>query len=196
MPSPISVVVANDANDPLSGAEVILVTKSGSTSTDPNAANGLRIDSGSVIEAKGSYPAAKDLPITIGQTADSSTNTPAISGDGALLSVSNGGTSVVTRLDTTGTGLLTVGAGATLAGRQALTLDSSGNLTFDPAASLSGQHDCGRCSAITFTSPDRGRGRGAARLRGRAGTIGATGKRPAGDPAQRRRHELRRHCPT
>jgi hypothetical protein len=61
-----SVVVSNDAADPLSGPEIILVTKSGSTSTDPNAANGLRVDAGSVITAQGSYPAAKDQSITIG----------------------------------------------------------------------------------------------------------------------------------
>jgi filamentous hemagglutinin family protein len=147
-----SVVVSNDAADPLSGPEIILVTKSGSTGTDPNAANGLRVDAGSVITAQGSYPAAKDQPITIGQNADSTTNTDAVSGDGALLSVSNGGDSVVTRLDTTGTGLLTVGAGATLTGGQALTLDSSGNLTFDPTATLSGNTIAVDGSAITFTS--------------------------------------------
>jgi filamentous hemagglutinin family protein len=147
-----SVVVSNDANDPLTGPEIILVTKSGSTSTDPNAANGLRVDSGSVIAAQGSFPAGRDVPITIGQNADSSTNTLALSGDGALLSVTNGGDAVVTRLDTTGTGLLTVAAGATLTGGQALTLDSSGNLTFDPSATLSGNTIAVDGSAITFTS--------------------------------------------
>jgi len=140
-----SVVVSNDAADPLSGPEVILVTKVGSTATDPNAANGLRVDAGSVITAQGSFPAAKDQPITIGNTATSG------SGDGALLSVSNGGQAVVTRLDSNGTGLLTVGAGAVLTGGQALTLDSSGNLSFDPSATLSAKDIAVDGSAITFT---------------------------------------------
>ncbi len=132
-----SVVVSNDAANPLTGPEIMLVTKTDSSGTDPNAANGLRIDAGSVIAAQGSFPVAKDLPITIGQNANSATNTTAVSGDGALLRVSEGGDATVTRLDTTGTGLLTVGAGASLTGGQSLTLDSSGKLTFDPTATLS-----------------------------------------------------------
>ncbi|GAB2916049.1 hypothetical protein GCM10027093_63190 [Paraburkholderia jirisanensis] len=139
-PVATNVVVSNDAANPLTGPEIILVSS-----------NNLQVDPGSVIAAKGSYPAAKDLPITIGQNADSTTGATAVSGDGALLSVSNGGPSVVTRLDTSGTGVLTVGAGAALTGGQALTLDSSGNLTFDPAATLSGNTIAVDGSAITFT---------------------------------------------
>jgi len=134
-PIATSVVVSNDAANPLTGPEVILVS-----------ANSLQVDAGSAIAAKGSYPAAKDVPITIGANATTGTS------DGALLSVSNGGDSVVTRTGTVnGTGLLTVAAGATLSGGQALTLDSSGNLTFDPAASLSGKVIAVDGSAITFT---------------------------------------------
>ena len=55
---------------------------------------------GSVIQAQGSYPAAKDVPITIGAVAGSD-GTGAVSGDGALVRVSNGADAVVTRLDTT-----------------------------------------------------------------------------------------------
>ncbi|MCY0725864.1 hypothetical protein OVW19_29410, partial [Klebsiella pneumoniae] len=80
--------------------------------TDPSAANGLRVDAGASIVAAGDYPAAKDQPITI-------------AGDGALLRVSNGAMAPLTRTGGTGTGLLTVGAGATLSGGQALMLDSS-----------------------------------------------------------------------
>jgi filamentous hemagglutinin family protein len=135
-----SVVVSNDAADPLTGPEVMLVS-----------AGGMQVDPGSVIAAKGAYPSARDVSISIGQNADSTTNTPAISGDGAFLSVTNGRDSVVTRQDTSGTGVLTVGAGATLDGGAALTLDSSGNLTFDPAATLSGNTIAVDGSAITFT---------------------------------------------
>ncbi len=134
-PIATSVVVSNDAANPLTGPEVILVS-----------ANSLQVDAGSAIAAKGSYPAAKDVPITISANATTGTS------DGALLSVSDGGDSVVTRSGTVnGTGLLTVAAGATLSGGQALTLDSSGNLTFDPAASLSGKVIAVDGSAITFT---------------------------------------------
>ncbi len=49
-----SVVVSNDSNDALTGPEIILVTKADSAGTDANAANGLRIDGGSVIAASGS----------------------------------------------------------------------------------------------------------------------------------------------
>ncbi|HEY1610514.1 MAG TPA: filamentous hemagglutinin N-terminal domain-containing protein, partial [Paraburkholderia sp.] len=155
-----SIVVSNDAADPLTGPEVMLVTKTDPDGTDPNAANGLRVDPGSVIEAQGSYPAAKDEPITIGQNgvaASGSTQAiAAISGDGAFLAVTNGGDAVVTREDTSpaagNAGLLTVGAGAQLVGGAALTLDSSGNLTFDPSASLSGNVIAVDGSTITFTN--------------------------------------------
>jgi filamentous hemagglutinin family protein len=134
-PIATSVVVSNDAAHPLTGPEVILVS-----------ANSLQVDAGSAIAAQGAYPAAKDQPISI--TANATTGTS----DGALLSVTNGGDSVVTHAGTVnGTGLLTMGAGATLSGGQALTLDSSGNLTFNPAASLSGSVIAVDGSAITFT---------------------------------------------
>ncbi|SIO09655.1 filamentous haemagglutinin family protein [Paraburkholderia phenazinium] len=135
-PVATSVVLSNDAANPLSGPEVMLVS-----------ANTVQVDSGSVIAAQGAYPAAKDAPITI--SANAATNTS----DGALLIVTNGADSVVTRSGTVnGTGLLTVGAGATLTGGQALTLDSSGNLSFDPAATLSGNTIAIDGSAISFTS--------------------------------------------
>ncbi|HEY3598581.1 MAG TPA: filamentous hemagglutinin family protein, partial [Paraburkholderia sp.] len=150
-----SVVVSNDAASPLTGPEILLVTKTDPTGKDANAKNGLRIDAGSVIEAQGAFPAAGDVPITIGATPDS-TGKGAISGDGALLRVSNGADAIVTRVNTTDAatnpGLLTVGAGATLSGGQSLTLDSSGNLTFDPTATFSGNTIAVDSSAITFTS--------------------------------------------
>ncbi len=135
-----SVVVSNDASDPLTGPEIILVTTTASTATDPNAANGLRIDGGSVIAASGSL------------------NSPAanvtIDGNGALVRVSNGGAFSFTRtgLSTTNPGLLSVGAGAVLSGGQSLTLDSSDTLTFDPTASFSGTSITVDAGAIAFTS--------------------------------------------
>ncbi|WP_260464022.1 filamentous haemagglutinin family protein [Burkholderia sp. Bp8963] len=134
-----SVVVSNDGNTSLKGPEILLVTKTDASGTDPNAANGLRVDAGASIAAAGDYPAAKDQPITI-------------AGDGALLRVSNGAMAPLTRTGGTGTGLMTVGAGATLAGGQALTLDSSGNLKVDPSAVLSAKAITADGSAITFTN--------------------------------------------
>ncbi|WP_241021975.1 filamentous hemagglutinin N-terminal domain-containing protein, partial [Burkholderia sp. Ac-20353] len=134
-----SVVVSNDGNTSLKGPEILLVTKTDASGTDPNAANGLRVDAGASITAAGDYPAAQDQPITI-------------AGDGALLRVSNGAMAPLTRTGGTGTGLMTVGAGATLAGGQALTLDSSGNLKVDPTAVLSAKAITADGSAITFTS--------------------------------------------
>ncbi|WP_396332882.1 filamentous haemagglutinin family protein [Burkholderia anthina] len=134
-----SVVVSNDGNTSLKGPEILLVTKTDASGTDPNGANGLRIDAGASIAADGDYPAAKDQPI-------------AIAGDGALLRVSNGAMAPLTRTGGTGSGLLTVGAGATLAGGQALMLDSSGNLKVDPSAVLSAKAITADGSAITFTN--------------------------------------------
>nr|WP_323120568.1 filamentous haemagglutinin family protein [Burkholderia alba] len=134
-----SIVVSNTASDALKGPEILLATKTDATGTDPNAANGLRVDAGSAITANGAYPAAKDAPI-------------AVSGDGALLRVSNGAMVPVTRTNAAGTGLLSVGAGATLTGGAALTLDSSGNLKVDPSAVLSARAIAADGSAITFTN--------------------------------------------
>jgi filamentous hemagglutinin family protein len=149
-----SVVVSNDATSPLTGPEILLVTKTDPSGADTNAQNGLRIDAGSVIEAQGTYPAAKDVPITIGATAGSN-GTGAVSGDGSLVRVSNGADAVVTRVNTsdasTNPGQLTIGAGATLTGGQSLTLDSSGTLKFDPTATFSGNTIAVDGSVITFT---------------------------------------------
>ncbi|WP_437341006.1 filamentous haemagglutinin family protein [Burkholderia paludis] len=134
-----SVVVSNDGNTALKGPEILLVTKTGDSGADPNAANGLRIDAGASIAAQGDYPAAKDQPI-------------AIAGDGALLRVSNGAMAPLSRTGGTGKGLLAVGAGATLAGGQALLLDSSGDLRVDPSAVLSAKAITVDGSAITFTN--------------------------------------------
>ncbi len=143
-----SIVVSNDAADPLTGPEIILVTKADPNHTDTNSGNGLRIDSGSVISASGSLPASADEPITIGDT------TAGISGDGALLRVSNGGQVAITRADlpTAAIGSLTVEAGATINGGAALMLDAPGALSFDPAGRVSGTNITIDAPAITLTN--------------------------------------------
>ncbi|GGF44197.1 hypothetical protein GCM10011611_58280 [Aliidongia dinghuensis] len=140
-----SVVVSNDAADPLTGPEILLVTKTDPTGADANAANGLWVQSGSVIAARGSLGGSV-LPITIGSTTSS--------GDGALLRVSNGGQVTVARsnVGSNPQGLLTVAAGASIDGGVALLLDSSGNLSFDPAARFAGTAIAVDAPQVTFTS--------------------------------------------
>ncbi|MEW6438346.1 MAG: filamentous hemagglutinin family protein [Pseudomonadota bacterium] len=146
-----SVVVSNDAADPLTGPEVILVTKTDTPQDDPNAPIGLLVESGSVIEAKGPSAETPET-ITIGQNANGTTGAVAISGDGALLAVSNGGILQITRddLPTTAQGLLTVQGNVTLSGGQGLTLDASGNTLVDPAATLGGRAIAADSGLITF----------------------------------------------
>jgi filamentous hemagglutinin family protein len=135
-PIATNVVVSNDAASPLTGPEVMLV-----------ASNDINVEAGSAIAAQGAYPAAKDEPITIATSAATSTS------DGALLRVSNGEYVDVTRSgQVNGTGVLSIAAGASLSGGNALTLDSTGSLTSDPSASLSGQTIDVQGAAITFTS--------------------------------------------
>ncbi|RWV81678.1 hypothetical protein GW17_00056881, partial [Ensete ventricosum] len=146
-----SVVVANDANNPLTGPEILLVTKTDPAGSDPNSKNGLMVESGSVIEARGSRASSASSSITIGQNANGAT--PALSGDGALLRVSNAGQVTITRnaLPANAIGALTVQAGATLDGGAALTLDSSGSLSFDPAARFTATNIAVDAPAITLT---------------------------------------------
>jgi hypothetical protein len=128
-----SVVVANDAQNPLSGPEITLVTKTDPTGTDPNAATGLFISTGSVITAQGSLASSADTPITVGSSTSN--------GDGALLRVSNGQIATVSRnnVPSTAVGVLTVQDGATLSGGEALMLDASGTVNVGAQALLSGQ---------------------------------------------------------
>ncbi|MEI9916064.1 MAG: hypothetical protein WDN29_09860 [Methylovirgula sp.] len=146
-----SIVVSNDSADPLTGSEVILVTTTDPAGSDPNAATGLLVKSGSVIEAEGGLPGTP-VAITLGQNADSTTGTAAVSGDGALLAVSNGGILQITRddLPTTAQGLLTVQSDVTLAGGGGLTLDASGNTLVDASAVLSGKAIAADSGLITF----------------------------------------------
>jgi filamentous hemagglutinin family protein len=148
-----SVVVSNDAGHPLTGPEILLVTKTDPTNTDPYAAVGLLVESGSVIASKGS-PSGTPLPVTIGRNADTTTNTSAINGDGALLAVSNNGLLSLTRNDlpVSARGLLTIEGGVTLSGGQGLTLDASGNTIVDPSAVLSGTEIAADSGLITFVA--------------------------------------------
>lgn len=146
-----SVIVSNNAGSPLTGPEILLVTRTDPTSADANAATGLLVETGSVIQAAGILSGAP-LAITIGRASGATGAPPAVSGDGALLAVSNGGILSITRnnLPTTARGLLTVEGGVTLAGGKGLTLDASGNTLVDPGALLTGNAIAADSGLITF----------------------------------------------
>ncbi|MEW6437770.1 MAG: filamentous hemagglutinin family protein [Pseudomonadota bacterium] len=146
-----SIVVSNDASDPLSGPEILLVTKTDPSNGDPNAPTGLLVESGSVIEAKGSSAETPET-IIIGQDANSTTGAAAVSGDGALLAVSQNGILSIVRNDlpASSQGLLTIQGGVTLSGGAGLTLDASGNTLVDPTATLGGQAIAADSGLITF----------------------------------------------
>lgn len=135
-----SVVLSNDSSSALTGPEIILVAKTDPAGDDSNAANGLTLDAGSVISAKGTIATTSTAPILIGST------TTGASGDGALVRVSDGAPVAVIRANVPGeggvagtaTGLLNVEAGATINGGKAATLDSSGALLLDPTAVFTG----------------------------------------------------------
>ncbi|MEW6438309.1 MAG: filamentous hemagglutinin family protein [Pseudomonadota bacterium] len=146
-----SIVVSNDASDPLSGPEIILITKTDPSNDDPNAPTSLLVESGSVIEAKGSAAETPET-IIIGQDANSTTGAAAVSGDGALLAVSQNGILSIVRNDlpASSQGLLTIQGGVTLAGGAGLTLDAAGNTLVDPSAVLSGRAIAADSGLITF----------------------------------------------
>lgn len=153
-----SLVVSNDAADPLRGSEILLVAKAG----DPDAGGtGLRIDAGSVIEASGELPGTGARPIVIGQEADD-TGAGGVSGDGALLRVSNAGPAQILRRNVPAfgeaMGLLEIGDGARLDGGASLTLDATGDTRVDPSAILRGEAIAANSGRISFAEGDAAAG--------------------------------------
>ncbi|GGF46910.1 hypothetical protein GCM10011611_61660 [Aliidongia dinghuensis] len=148
-----SIVVSTDAAHPLTGPEVILVTKTDTTGTDPNAATGLLVERGSVIAAQGAI-AGPPVPLTIGSSTTS--------GDGALLAVSNAGILQIARngVPAAPQGLLTVQGGVALSGGQGLTLDATGTVLVDPTAVLAGQAIAADSGLVTFVAGNAARPNG------------------------------------
>lgn len=148
-----SVVVSNDEASALTGSELILVTRTdaaaaGSADADPNAANGLLIDSGSVIrttplsEEDAAQPVATGAPLLI-------------AGDGALLRVSNRDAAPVIRSSVSadgGRGLLQLGDGVRVAGGRSLTLDASRDVIVDPTARFSARVIEAKAGSISFVA--------------------------------------------
>ncbi|QWP75491.1 filamentous hemagglutinin family protein [Lysobacter sp. K5869] len=144
------VLVSNDAASPLQGPEIVLVAKAGDGS------QGVRLEDGSVIQARGALAGAGDLQLSVGQNADAASNRPAISGDGALLRVSNAGAATLQRRGlpafAQSRGLLDIGAGARVDGGAALMLDASGNARVDASAVLAGRDIQASSGRVVFSA--------------------------------------------
>ncbi|MFC5741285.1 filamentous haemagglutinin family protein [Dyella tabacisoli] len=146
-----SVLLSNDSNHPLAGAEILLVANG---SGHPGA-QGVVLADGSYIQARGSSNVSS-LPLSFGSDAGKDANgnpIAAISGDGALLRVSQNGAASVLRhaVSNATTGQLTIGAGALVDGGNALTLDATGSTRVDASAALSAKAIDANSNHITFT---------------------------------------------
>lgn len=141
-----SSVIVGNGSETLYAPEVLLVAQGVAGQ------NSVVVGTGSHIEARGSASAA--TPIIIGRVAGGSQS--AVSGDGALLRVSNGGDALVTRVNTSGdgsSGVLVIGADTSLlasADKGSITLDSSGRTELDSSAGLSAQAIVANSSLISF----------------------------------------------
>lgn len=152
-----NVVLSNDAAHPLAGQEIMLVARGG----DKPDVRGVVLDSGSVIQASGIANPVGSQPIVFGadpgKDVDGST-TPAVSGDGVMLRVSQNGAATVVRHQVTGFdgpsgtpgGQLTVGAGASVQGGSALTLDATGPMHVDENAILNATAIDANANRIVF----------------------------------------------
>jgi len=163
----LNLEVDSDAAHPLTGPDLLLVTLA---PTVANAADrGLTVDAGSAIAAKGTVSSSSTDALIFGVDPAAQYQTVAgvttltgysagVSGDGALLRVSNGGVAPITRhfvpgvytppattptatapASKTALGSLSVGSGVTLSGN-ALTFDSSGATTIAANAALSAKN--------------------------------------------------------
>ncbi|WP_448101688.1 filamentous haemagglutinin family protein [Luteibacter jiangsuensis] len=147
-----SVLLSNDAAHPLAGQEILLVAGA--------AGDGVTLENGSVLSARGDGNPVASQPLVFGRDAvkDASGNpVSAIDGNGALLRVSQNGAAPITRLGLgTGSpgGMLTIDAGATVAGGNALSLDATGRVSVDDSALLSGKNIDATANRIAFVGAD------------------------------------------
>ena len=146
-----SVVLANDATHPLQGAEILLVVNGGQHS----GALGVLLQQGSVLRATGQGSGAGSLPLVFGVAAGTDANgqpIAAVSGDGALLRVSQNGAANIVRnsISANSGGALAIAAGASVDGGNALTLDATGCTSIDASSALSAQAIDANSNRITF----------------------------------------------
>ncbi|WP_188794175.1 filamentous haemagglutinin family protein [Dyella nitratireducens] len=151
-----SVVLSNDSADPLQGQEILLVANGNG---DPGA-QGVVLQPGSYLAATGSST-PNTTPLLFGSNA-SSNGSAAVSGNGALLRVSQDGVAPVTRYDVSGTtlGNLTIDAGATVQGGGSLTMDTTGATSVDPNAVFTAQNIQATANQINFIGAGMATGAG------------------------------------
>lgn len=145
-----SVVLSNDSADPLQGQEILLVA---SGNGDPGA-QGIVLQPGSYLAATGAG-IPNTTPLLFGSDAGtngSGASIAAVSGNGALLRVSQNGVAPITRDDVSGItlGNLTIDAGATVQGGGSLTMDTTGATSVDPNAIFTAQNIQATANQISF----------------------------------------------
>jgi len=150
-----SVVLANDADHPLQGAEILLAANG----LGHTGAQGVVLRNGSALVATGSGSGASSVPLIFGVNGgtDAKGNAiTAVNGDGALLRISQNGVAGIVRNDTStaGAGQLSIGAGARVDGGSALTLDANGATLVDSTATLSAQAIDSYSNQISFIGSD------------------------------------------
>jgi len=147
-----AILLSNDAAHPLAGQEVLLVAG--------GAGDGITLESGSVLSARGDGTPVPGQPLVFGRDAGTDASgkaVPAVDGNGALLRVSQNGAAPIARLGLATAspgGMLTIEAGATVSGGNALSLDATGRVRVDDNALLSGKNIDATANRIAFVGPD------------------------------------------
>ncbi|MGN6091794.1 MAG: two-partner secretion domain-containing protein, partial [Luteibacter jiangsuensis] len=147
-----SILLSNDASHPLAGQEILLVAGP--------AGDGITLESGSVLTARGEGSQVAGQPLVFGRGAGTDASgkpVSAIDGSGALLRVSQHGAAPIARLGLgagSPGGLLTIDAGATVTGGNALSLDATGRVRVDEHALLSGKAIDATANRIAFVGTD------------------------------------------
>ncbi|MDQ8727917.1 filamentous haemagglutinin family protein [Bradyrhizobium sp. LHD-71] len=137
-----NILVANDETSALVAPEVLLLAESGIDGNGGITDTGsIVVASGAVIRAEGQYTGAP-RPFLIGTPLPEENLTPAGTGMGALLAVSNAPDDlIVQRVDITGPGASMAGsidvhAGATLVADRSILFDATANSAIDPSATI------------------------------------------------------------
>ena len=145
-----SVVLSNDSADPLQGSEILLVANGSGGA----GAQGIVLQPGSYLAAVGSGT-PNTTPLLFGSSPGSG-GSAAVSGNGALLRVSQDGVAPVTRYDVSGTtlGNLAIDAGATVQGGGSLIMDTTGATSVDPNAVFTARDIQAVANQINFVGSD------------------------------------------